>query len=299
MKQSIVHGMAMVLLMLMASCNAPRPDATEVDLSEGNVSRDQILQGQALRVAVATVISPRESFSYYRDMFNALSVYLDMPIEFKQRNTYEEVNELLAQNLVDIAFICSGAYITGADHMELLVVPVIHGLPYYRGYIIVNEASPYERFEDLEGRRFTHSDPLCFTGKLFVDMRLSAMGTHADDFFEEVVYSLSHDVSIQMVSRHVIDGAAVNGLIYEYLAAKDPDMVAGLRIIEKTAYGGMPPVVNSLLMSRELQDEIRGFFTSMHESPETRQILDQLLIDQFLVVGDTLYDGLRKIRESI
>ncbi len=287
------------LLVLVFSCNVPRPDVTEVDLSDGVERRENDDREESLRVAISTVISPRESFVYYRDLFNALSEFLDMPIEFKQRTTYQEVNEMLAQNMVDIAFVCSGAYLLGIDHMELLVAPVVQGRPYYRGYIIVNESGPIYRFSDLKGKRFTHSDPLCFTGKLFVDLKLSEEGTTADEFFDEVVYSLSHDVSIQMVARNVIDGAAVNGLIFEYLAAKNPELVAGIRIIEKTTYGGIPPVVNSLLMSRELQDSIREFFTAMHENPRTKPILDELQIDRFIVVGDTLYDGLRQIKERI
>jgi hypothetical protein len=38
--------------------------------------------------------------------------------------SYEEVNGLLDRNLVDMAFICTGAYIDGSDNFDLLVAPL-------------------------------------------------------------------------------------------------------------------------------------------------------------------------------
>ncbi len=290
------------ILALMAgyACNRPVPEVIEIDFSEGNgivVQNDR--DTTAIRVAIATVISPRESFVYYQEMFAALSEHLGRRIEFKQRTTYEEVNELLAQNLVDVAFVCAGAYIQGADYMELMFVPVVNGKPSYRGYVITHKDNLVRRFEDFEGLSFTFSDPLCFTGNVFVDLRLQHLGVQAEDFFGEIVHSLSHDLSIQMVSRKLIDGAAVNGLIFDYMARYQPEYVKDLRIIEKTPSGGIPPVVNSLLMPRDLRSGIRDFFIDMHRHDETREVLEKILIDRFIIVGDTLYDDLREIKDQL
>ncbi len=138
---------------------------TEGDLTEQITDSDT----RPVRVAISTVISPRESFGYYQEMFEALTEETGLPVEFKQRGTYAEVNDLLAQNLVDMAFICSGAYIAGSDHHELMFVPVVNGEPYYRGYIITNKSSGIHNFDQLQGKSFTYSDPLCFTGSLFID----------------------------------------------------------------------------------------------------------------------------------
>jgi len=289
-----------IFFIALPSCYRSTQEVIEVDFSDGNdVSERSQPETPVLRVAIATVISPRESFVYYQEMFSALSEHLDMRIEFKQRGTYEEVNNMLAQNMVDMAFVCSGAYIHGSDHMELMFVPLVNGEPYYRGYIITNKNSDIHQFDDLRGHSFTHSDPLCFTGKLFVDKRLAEKNMLADEFFGKVIYSLSHDISIQMVSSNIIGGAAVNGLIFEYLRLYQPDLVADIRIIEYTEPGGIPPVVNSLLMSRALRSDIQDFFLNMHKQEQTKKILDNLLIDRFVISGDTLYDGLRDVIEVL
>ncbi len=289
-----------IVVFVIVACSGPSRDAYEVDFTDSiDVVSDNDQDTTAIRVAIATVISPRESFVYYQEMFNALAIHLGRRVEFKQRTTYEEVNELLAQNLVDMAFVCSGAYIQGADYMELLFVPVVNGKPLYRGYVITHKNSEVQRFEDFEGLTFTFSDPLCFTGSLFVDLRLHQLGTNAEDFFGEIVYSLSHDLSIQMVARNVIDGAAVNGLIFDYMATYRPGYVSDLRIVEKTSAGGIPPVVNSLLMPRALRSEIQSFFVDMHKQEETGKILEKILVDKFVLADDTLYDSLREMKEML
>ncbi len=294
--------MRIVFVLLAAAvianaCRSPMQEVHEVDFANGEIVEDPIVEDPAtIRVAIATVISPRESFVYYQEMFEAMSAQLGRRVEFKQRPTYAEVNDMLAQNLIDIAFVCSGAYIQGDDHMELLVVPLVDGQPYYRGYIIAHKDSPVAAFEDFRGMSFTHSDPMCFTGSLFVESRLSELGTVAGEFFNEVVYSLSHDLSIQMVARKIVDGAAVNGLIFEYFKKYRPEYVEDIKVVDTTSWGGIPPVVNSLLMPRPLREEVRDFFLGMHLGEETRQILDNLLIERFLIVGDTLYDDLREIK---
>ncbi len=288
------------LLFFQSGCFRTQPEAVEVDFSSSDEAAKQLVHNDSLaplRVAIATVISPRESFVYYKELFESLSQQLGRKIEFKQSMTYQEVNDMLAQNLVDMAFICSGAYVVGSDHFELLVVPVVKGLPYYRGYIISNEATNIVRFEDFKDRSFTYSDPLCFTGKLYIDSRLKDMGTTSEDFFGEIKFSMSHDVSIQMVSRNLVDGASVNGLIFDYLSVHQPDHINHVRIIEKSGYNGIPPIVNSLLMPRELREEIQSFFLHMHEHETGKAILNKLLIDKFIMGSDTLYHRLREAKQ--
>jgi len=65
------------------------------------------------------------------------------------------VNELLKKAVVDIAFICSGAYVSALpeNYMEIIAVPVINNKAYYQAYIIVHKDSPYQQFIDLKYKR--------------------------------------------------------------------------------------------------------------------------------------------------
>jgi phosphonate transport system substrate-binding protein len=301
-KNRLFLAFLVFFLFLAFSCSGPRHESVTVDFSTSTEEGDDYAGHDSLpvlRVAIATVISPRESFVYYKELFDYISQRLHLKVEFKQRMTYQEVNELLAQNLVDIAFICSGAYVVGSENMELLVVPVHNGLPYYQGYIITQQNSAFTRFEDFRGKSFTYSDPLCFTGKLFIDGKLKGMGTSSDEFFSQVLYSSSHDISIQMVSRNLADGASVNGLIFDYLSQFQPEAIQNIRLIEKSNYFGIPPIVNSRDLDRSLRSEIQELFLDMHLHEQGRQIMYQLQVDRFILAGDTLYDGIRQARKFL
>ncbi|MEE4176033.1 MAG: PhnD/SsuA/transferrin family substrate-binding protein [Bacteroides sp.] len=291
-----------VLLLISNSCRSPQTETVVVDFSDvlPEVEMSDSSHSRAsIRVAIATVISPRESFIYYKDLFDYMAEQLGLDVEFKQRMTYEEVNSLLAQNQVDIAFICSGAYVVASDSVELLAVPLHNGLPYYQGYVITRQDSDIRRFEDFRGRSFTYSDPLCFTGKLFIDGKLADMGTHADAFFGSILYSNSHDISIQMVSRGLVDGASVNGLIFDYLSAFQPSHVENIRVIEKSGYFGIPPIVNAKGMPDTLKADIQSFLQELHLNEKGRGILNHLQVDKFILSGDTLYDGVREARKRL
>lgn len=290
----LVLGMAFIL----ASCNSRQPEVVEVDFSGSAADREstEITSKPALRVAIAPVISPRESYSYYQDLFEYMGMRLDMKIEFRQRSSYEEVNEMLERNLVDIAFICTGAYIEGSSGMDLLVGPQFNGTPLYQALVITSRQSDFYSFADFQGRSFAYTDPLSFTGRLYPDKRVADLGGDPDSFFGSVQFTNGHDVSMQMVSRNLIDGAAVNGLIYRYLEASHPEITDNLRIIEHSDYFGVPPIVTSLLLSAEIHERLQALFLGLHLDPAGRQILDHLRIDRFVALDDTMYNSAREIR---
>ncbi len=123
---------------------------------------------QPLRIAIAAVISHKETLILYKELLQYLSRRLGTQIKLIQRETYEEVNNMVRDMELDFAFVCSGAYVDGHDQfgMELLVAPVAYGEPTYRSYIIVPAASPANSLEDLRGKRFAFTDPMSNTGKL-------------------------------------------------------------------------------------------------------------------------------------
>ena len=176
-------------------------------------------QGRPLQIiAVAAMISPKETFSYYRQPLDYIGDNLDRKIQIIQRKTYGEINELLAKGKIDLAFICSGPYATGKnrDGFELLATPRVRGSHFYRAYLIVNRNAPFHRLEDLRGRVFAFTDPDSNTGKLVPTYWLAQKGERPTSFFGKTIYTYSHDNSILAVTRGLVDGASVDGLIWEY-----------------------------------------------------------------------------------
>ena len=280
---------------LILGCNDLNEKTVKVDFiqkSENSNERDGNDSVAPLRVAVAAIISPRETYTYYNELFKYISKKINRPIVFEQRKTYSEVNDMLINQTVDIAFVCTGAYIRNKKYCDVLVVPVCKNLPYYQGYIIVRKNSAFKSLKDLKGKSFAFTDPLSNTGKLYPELRVKKISNmKAEDFFSKIIYTNAHDMSIELVSKSLVDGASVNSLIYDYLASTNPERIENLRIIEKSEYFGIPPVVTSKGINKELRKKLEELFLNVNDDPDGQIILRKLLIDKFIITGDTLYNN--------
>lgn len=98
-----------------------------------------------LRVAVGAVISPRGNVESYTPLLDYLGRKLNRPVEMMQRRTYLEVNDLLRDGEVDVAFVCTSADIAGKQDfgMQLLVAPrVADTTVYYSNLLCRPTARP-------------------------------------------------------------------------------------------------------------------------------------------------------------
>jgi len=197
-----------------------------------------------LRIAVAAMISPEETLSVYQELMDYIAANLGRPVEIKQRRTYQEVNDMLGTGKLDAAILCSGPYVHARRRygVELLAVPVINGSPTYRSYIIVPSSSTAASLEELHRKRFAYTDPLSTSGYLYPVYALVSRGRQPATFFAKTLFTYSHDNSIEAVAEAVVDGAAVDSLIYDYLQTTNPALVARTRIIHRSPLMGAQPV---------------------------------------------------------
>ncbi len=254
-------------------------------------------QTDRLRIAVGAIISPAKSLTFYEDIFDYIGEKLGRGVEMVQRKTYAEVNVLMKERRIDAAFVCSRPYVEGHRDfgMELLCVPMCFGKTEYCSYFIVHKDSPIENLEDLRGKFFAFSDPLSNTGMLVPTYTLAKMGETSESFFRKYIFTYSHDNSIRSVAEKFVDGAAVDSLIWEYLNVKDPKFTAQTRIVHKSAFYAIPPVVVSPEIGQEIKEKLRSAFLDMHNDPKGSAILKKVLIDRFTVIEDGAYDSIREM----
>lgn len=245
--------------------------------------------------------SPEENFFYYNKIFDYLSSKTGKRIIFKQRKSYQDVNELLRMQELDFAFICSGAYVEARRNFgaEILVVPQINGGSVYYAYIVVRNDSNFEKFEDLKGCNFAFTDPLSNTGCLYPRYLVKKMGMSENSFFTNIIYTHAHDYSIQAVSNKIVDAASVDSLIFDHLNKNTPDKTANLKIIKKSMPFGIPPVVVHPRGNSFLREEIKSIFLEMNEDPDGQEILSNLGIDRFIPGENSQYDSIRKMEYFI
>ncbi len=259
------------------------------------------MRSAPLRIAVGGMITPKEGFVYYREFIDYIGQKVDRPVEFIDREQYDEINRLMKEGQVDVAFVCSGPYVDGHDEfgMELLAAPqVYHGTVYY-AYIITSAGSPIRKFGDLRGKTFAFADPLSNTGKIVPEYMLAKMNETPETFFKKTIYTFAHDKSIKAVAQGVVDGASVDSLIWEYTNRTNPQLTAKTKIIGKSAPYAVPPVTVRKDLSPDLKRALRAAFLNAHQEPRGRELLDKMMIDKFVVLDDNAYDSVRKMKAWI
>ncbi|OGP71410.1 MAG: phosphonate ABC transporter substrate-binding protein [Deltaproteobacteria bacterium RBG_13_58_19] len=255
----------------------------------------------ALRGAVAAMISPRETFALYRQLLDYVAHKSGKDLEFVQRKTYGEINELLGKGEIDLAFICSGPYASGKDRYGFvpLAVPEVQGTTFYQSYLIVNKNSAFHKLPDLKGHSFAFTDPESNTGKLVPTFWLAELQERPETFFSKVIYTYSHDNSIMAVARGLVEGAAVDGLVWEYFQTTDPVFTSRTRIIKKSSPYGIPPLVASRHLPAAERERLQRALLAMHQDPEGKKILAGLLIHRFVPLQDDWYEPIRTMQQRL
>jgi phosphonate transport system substrate-binding protein len=247
------------------------------------------------------MVMPRETLGLYEELLRYMGDKLEKRVELVQRRTYHEINELMEGRLVDVAFVCSLPYVLGHDRfgMELLVAPEVNGKPVYYSYIITRADSGIYSLGGLRGKTFAFMDPESNTGTLYPTYKLALMGESPTSFFYNYVYTYSHDNSVRAVLSRAVDGAAVDSLVLDYMAAGDPTIASQIRVIEKSPPFGIPPVVVHPALDPFLKEQLRGILLNLDGDARGREILRRMNIDRFVPQSDSAYDSIREMYSMV
>lgn len=300
--RTLTLGLAGLIFTGIAGCfRGEKPERVSLEKREVVQAGVERPKEDAVRIAVGSMITPKEGFVYYKQLLDYIGENLGRPVTFVDRESYAEINDLIRSGDVDVAFVCGKPYVDGHNEfgMELLVVPEAYGETAYYSYIIVSKDNPAESFEELRGKSFAFADPMSNTGKLVPTYMLARMGETPDSYFRKYVYTYAHDKSIKAVAQRVVDGAAVDHLVWEYLRRTDPELTSKTKVIDKSSPYGMPPVVVHPDLDPELKDGIRRILLDAHRDKKGREILEKMMIDRFVVIDDRAYDSIREMASRI
>ena len=289
---------AVVIMSLLIMACSQKKETKNVDIEKkAPVAAKDPAVGKTLKVAIGGMITPKEGLAFYRDFIMYVEKKLGQQIEIVDKENYAEINNMLESGELNFAFVCSGPYVDGHDKfgLQLLAAPEVNGKTTYNSLIIANSKSPLKGFKELRGKSFAFTDPLSNTGALVPTYMLAKMNETPKSFFKELVYSKKHDKSIKMVSENLIDGAAVDSLIWEYMNRKTPEITSKTRIIEKSPPYGIPPIVVSKSIDPDTVKKLSEIFINAHLDPQGKEFLKGMMVDKFVVVNDNDYDSVREM----
>ena len=270
--------------------------------SEKNYAESgKAVQQAPLKIGVASMITPVDAVKYYQDVVDYIGEQIGQSVQMVHRRTYDEMDSLLEKGEVKIAFICSAPYVKNREQfgIELLVAPSVNGKPIYNSYIIVSNDSPMKTFPELKGKVFAFTDPKSNTGKLYPTHLLKTMGFTPEKFFNRFLYSYSHNKSVEMVAKKIVDGAAVESIVYDHMLKTGSPYAKQTKIIKRSPPFGIPPVVVTKDIDPALRKKVKDVFLSMQKIPKGKTILTAMMIDGFVEVPDKNYDSIRQMEKGI
>ena len=241
---------------------------------------------------------------HYQHSLNAqwkayLQERLRRPVVFVQRDSYRETMDMLIQNRVDFAWICSYPYVTLKDKVNLLVVPMYQGHTTYRSYLIVPDTDTETRsIADLKDKVFAYADPLSNTGYLAPRFAIKKLGENPDSFFKKTFFTWAHRNVVESVADRLAQGGAVDSYIWNSLVLINPKLVQRTRVVTQSAEFGFPPFVAHLAVSKKDFTALQTVLMNMKSDPEGQEILKRLNLDGFIIGGPRMYDSVAEMARS-
>ena len=283
-----------VLILLSLFCTACAHPQGYIDFTKSQDSQPAAEEPavKPLRIAFASVMSPKETRQVYQQIVNYISQQENRPAILIQRRTYEELNTLLANGDADVAFSSTGAYVAyqGHEPIELLAMAETDGSAYYKPYIITAVDSDITDVRQLQGRTFAFTDPLSYSGCLAITFRLAQDGTTPDLFFKRFFFTHGHDKSIWAVANHLADAAGVDSQIYELMEQTNPQLARKVRILETMPEAPTGPIVVRSGLAPEEKEALRTIFYTMHENAELSRAMKTIVIDRFVAPDTAAYE---------
>jgi len=243
-------------------------------------------------------------------VYDAISKYLThkagLKVEFITGLAYSTINGMLQSGTVDCGFLCGLPYVLLHDRPDpaalLLAAPVMkapryQGQPKYYSDLIVQKDSPYKTIQDLKGRTYVYNEELSNSGYNMPRYRLVQLGL-TKGFFGKVLRSGSHEESIRMVASGKADASFVDSLVLDYDRDKHLGNAHEVRVLESVGPAGICPLVMSPKLPATVRDKLQHAIVTMHEDPVGRKILDDALLDRFMIVDDHNYDDIRAMKEA-
>ena len=139
-----------------------------------------------------------------------LSVALGVEVEPVVATSFTAAVEAICADRAQIGALNPFAYVLAHAKcgVEVGLISVRFGLPYYLSQISVRADAGINKLEDLKGKRFAFVDAASTSGYLFPAAMLKKLGYDPDKFFSQTIFAGSHPNVILAIYRGQVDGGA-------------------------------------------------------------------------------------------
>jgi phosphonate transport system substrate-binding protein len=221
-----------------------------------------------LRVGLVPNQAPDRVKAQYEPFREYLGKTLGQPIETFVATDYAGVVEAMASDKIDLAYFGGLTYLQAELRAD--VYPIVTEIDRetntqkYNSAIIVRADSPYQKVEDLKGKKFAFGDISSTSGSLYPRYMLDKAGFSNFTDPQLFVYSGGHDATLAAVANGSVEGGGIEKRIMERAFEAGTYQASQIRILQQNLVQGYPWVVRAKL-DRGLVDRITDAFLKISD----------------------------------
>ncbi len=210
--------------------------------------------------------------------------------------SYAAVIEAMGAGKVDIGWLATFAYVLAKQKydVDLLLIVVRFGSPFYRGQIVTHVDSGIQTLADLKGKKFAFVDPVSTSGHLYPKTLLLSKGLNPDRMFSQSLFAGSHNAVILSVLKKEVDAGATYDDARAAVAKSYPEVFSKLHVIAYTK-----DIPNDTVSARKdldpaIKQKIKTGLMQLSKTPEGSRVLKRLYGISGLMDFDGLFDPVRE-----
>lgn len=210
--------------------------------------------------------------------------------------SYAAVIEAMGAGKVDIGWLATFSYVLAKQKydVDLLLIVVRFGSPFYRGQIITRVDSGIQTLADLKGKKFAFVDPASTSGHLYPKTLLLSKGLNPERLFSQSRFAGSHNAVILSVLKGEVDAGATYDDARAAVAKTYPEVFTKLRVIAYTQ-----DIPNDTVSARKgldpaLKQKIKNGLMRLSKTPEGSKVLKRVYGISGLMDFDAFFDPVRE-----
>ena len=210
------YFLSIFLLFLFLNCSKGKPIEVELMDDGSGQSEDQDFESkneteEVLNFGITPWDDPQKMKQAYKPFIKYLSKQLGKRVRFLVEQDFEQLQNDISSNLVQIGAFTPGAYADALSNnrpMIYVATTMKNGAEAYTGMLVVKEDSPYKTLKDLKNKKMGFVDPGSSSGYKYPVALLLKDGIAPEAFFKSVFFLGNHsNVTDALVEGSIDVGA--------------------------------------------------------------------------------------------
>ena len=263
-----------------------------------------------LRMGVIPVETQTQTSASMDGFAEYASKKLGVPVKIFTATEFIGINNALVAGQIHLAWTSPSAYSGSWIDCNACLKPLVtntdkDGNLGYNSVLIVKTESPYQKFEDLEGKLVARTEPNSNSGYLVPTVDFNRMGKPIDKYFNSPI-SGGHTQSVLGVLNGTYEGAftwttrgdgygQIRTMIDKGMLKRDQ-----IRVIWESSLVPPPPIVVRSDIPADLEADLLALFVNLHkENMPLAETVAKGQTQGFVPVDHTTYEPTVELRRQL